>query len=38
MNFLVYLLFFCEGEELMVGNFFGDFVKNWEFVDFFLGI
>lgn len=28
MNFLAHLLLSCEEEELLVGNFLGDFVKN----------
>lgn len=38
MNFLAHLLLSCEGEELMVGNFLGDFIKNRELADFSPGI
>jgi acyl carrier protein phosphodiesterase len=34
MNFLAHLLLSCEQEELMIGNFLGDFVKNRELVQF----
>ncbi|MEM1216030.1 MAG: ACP phosphodiesterase [Bacteroidota bacterium] len=30
MNFLAHLLLSCEQEELLVGNFLGDFIKNRE--------
>ena len=34
MNFLAHLLLSCEQEELMIGNFLGDFVKNRELPQF----
>lgn len=34
MNFLAHLLLSCEAEELMIGNFLGDFVKNRELPHF----
>ncbi|MGH1432975.1 MAG: ACP phosphodiesterase [Lewinella sp.] len=34
MNFLAHLLLSCEQEELMIGNFLGDFVKNKELPQF----
>ncbi|MEL7221718.1 MAG: ACP phosphodiesterase [Bacteroidota bacterium] len=34
MNFLAHLLLSCEEEELMIGNFLGDFIKNRELPSF----
>ena len=38
MNFLAHLLLSCETEELMIGNFLGDFVKNREVPHFSAGV
>ncbi|MEL6968824.1 MAG: ACP phosphodiesterase [Bacteroidota bacterium] len=38
MNFLAHMLLSCEEEELMVGNFLGDFIKNRELPNFTPGI
>lgn len=38
MNFLAHMLLSCESEELLVGNFLGDFVKNRELAGFSEGI
>lgn len=38
MNFLAHLLLSCEAEELLVGNFLGDFVKNRELSQFSEGV
>lgn len=38
MNFLAHLLLSCEAEELLVGNFLGDFIKNRELAGFSPGI
>lgn len=38
MNFLAHLFLSCENEELLVGNFLGDFVRNKEVSQFSPGI
>lgn len=38
MNFLAHLLLSCEEEELLVGNFLGDFVKNRDLPMYSAGI
>ena len=38
MNFLAHMLLSCEEEELLVGNFLGDFIKNRELPSFSPGI
>ena len=38
MNFLAHLLLSCQDEELIIGNFLGDFVKNRELAGFSPGV
>lgn len=38
MNFLAHLFLSCEREELLIGNFLGDFVKNREILQFDPGV
>ncbi len=38
MNYLAHILLSCEDEELLIGNFLGDFIKNKEVITFSEGI